>query len=117
MKKYFKISILLFIYFSVISCTTLGILSEAGKKVKLTSNKNLIENCQFIDGFLSNSISGLDNLDTLIRGKAFKMGGDIVLVVWDNLNMYEVYRCSEQPPKIKENVQAEENQESVNSPE
>ncbi len=115
MKKYFRISFLLLIYFSLISCTTLGILSEEEKKVKIAFSKNLIKDCHFIDGFL---VGSLYNPNATLKKKAFKMGGDMVLIPRRRRFIaVEVYHCSEQPPKIEENVQAEENQESVNSPE
>ena len=116
MKKVCNISLLLLLCFSLVSCTTLGMLSEEEKKVKVAFSKRLVENCQFIDSFMVGSVV---NPNAAIRKKAFKMGGDRVLVHKERRSVdVEVYRCSEQPPQMEESVQAEtESQEPVSSPE
>lgn len=112
MQKYFKLSILLLLYFSLVSCTTLGILSEEEKKVKIAFSKNLVKDCHFIDGFITGALM---NPNAAFKEKALEMGGDTILVhkkvVKHSLGL-EVYRCSEQLPKTEENVQAEDNQVS-----
>ena len=87
-------------------------LSEEEKKVKIAFSKNLVKDCHFIDGFLVGSMVGPN---VALKKKAIKMGGDTVLVSErKRFFAVEVYRCSEQPLKIEEHVQVE-NQESVNS--
>lgn len=116
MKRVFSIFLLLFVFSSLVSCTTLGFLSEEEKKVRTVFNENLVKNCHFIDGFITGSVAGLNSA---LKKKAFKMGGDMVLVHQGDRNLgVEVYRCSEQPPQMEENMQAETNsQEPGSSPE
>ncbi|MDE0151107.1 MAG: hypothetical protein OXK80_01245 [Bdellovibrionales bacterium] len=115
MKKVLSVFLLLFMFFSLTSCTTLGILSEEEKKVKIVFNENLVKDCHFIDGFITGSVAGLNSA---LKKKAFKTGGDMVLVHQGNRDLgVEVYRCSEQPPQMEENVQEETNSQEPGTPE
>lgn len=109
MSQYFRVVFLLLFLFGLVSCVHI---SAEAKKVRLTSNKNLVENCQFINGFFVDPSFGLENK---IKRKTFKVGGDIALIsfVGEVWSTFEAYRCSEQSPQMEENVQTEANAEEA----
>ena len=111
MKRFFNFVIFLFLCLTLVSCTTLGSLSEEEKKVKVGFSKHLVKECHFIDGFFEFAGFGGDgNSYSGIKKKAFVMGGDRVLISRENnWTDIEVYRCSEEAVfKTEPSIKTEE---------
>ena len=111
MKKFFNFVIFLFLCLTLVSCTTLGSLSEEEKKVKVGFSKHLVKECRFIDGFFEFAgLGGDGDSYSGLKKKAFAMGGDRVLISRENtLTDVEVYRCSEKTAlKTEQSIKTEE---------